>query len=54
MCEPEFAISARFYPSILGVFRVVAPLIRFLNEPLLAAAPPTSAYLETAIPAVRA
>ena len=34
-----FATSRRFYPGVLGVFREVAPLIRFLNEPLLASGP---------------
>ena len=29
------AASARFYPTIVGVFRQVAPLVRFLNEPLV-------------------
>jgi uncharacterized protein (TIGR02453 family) len=32
----EFACEARFYPEVLKVFRQVAPLIRFLNAPLLA------------------
>jgi uncharacterized protein (TIGR02453 family) len=30
----RFAIGSAFYPGVLGVFRQVAPLIRFLNEPL--------------------
>jgi len=30
-----FATSRRFYAGVLGVFREVAPLTRFLNEPLL-------------------
>ncbi|MPY88674.1 MAG: TIGR02453 family protein [Luteitalea sp.] len=30
------ATSPRFLPTLLGVFEVVAPLVRFLNEPLLA------------------
>lgn len=30
----EFACSPKFYAGILGVFRQVAPLVRFLNEPL--------------------
>ena len=34
-----FAYSPRFYRGLLDTFRVVAPLITFLNEPLLAAAP---------------
>jgi uncharacterized protein (TIGR02453 family) len=29
------ATSPRFYPTVLRVFRAAAPLIRFLNEPLL-------------------
>jgi hypothetical protein len=33
--EAAFATSARFYTSVLAVFRRVAPLMRFLNEPLL-------------------
>jgi uncharacterized protein (TIGR02453 family) len=32
----EFAYDRRFYPELLKVFREVAPLVRFLNEPLLA------------------
>jgi uncharacterized protein (TIGR02453 family) len=32
---PAFAVSPRFYPTLLAVFRRVAPLARFLNEPLL-------------------
>jgi uncharacterized protein (TIGR02453 family) len=32
---PAFATSPKFYPTVLHVFRQVAPLIRFLNEPLL-------------------
>ena len=31
----EFAYHPRFYSELLSVFRAVAPLIRFLNEPLL-------------------
>jgi uncharacterized protein (TIGR02453 family) len=30
-----FACSPRFYPGIIAVFKHVAPLTRFLNEPLL-------------------
>jgi uncharacterized protein (TIGR02453 family) len=30
-----FATSPRFYAGVLGVFRQVAPLTRFLNEPLI-------------------
>ena len=32
---PPFATSPRFYTTVVKVFREVAPLIRFLNEPLL-------------------
>jgi uncharacterized protein (TIGR02453 family) len=32
----EFATSPRFYPELLRIFRAVAPLLRFLNRPLLA------------------
>jgi uncharacterized protein (TIGR02453 family) len=32
---PAFATSRTFYPRVLELFRCVAPLIRFLNEPLL-------------------
>jgi uncharacterized protein (TIGR02453 family) len=31
----SFATSPRFYPGLLTVFRRIAPLITFLNEPLL-------------------
>ena len=31
----DFACDARFYPEVLNVFRHVAPLVRFLNAPLL-------------------
>lgn len=31
----DFACSPRFYPELARVFRQVAPLVRFLNEPLL-------------------
>jgi uncharacterized protein (TIGR02453 family) len=34
--EAEFATSERFYPELLRVFKAVTPLVRFLNEPLLA------------------
>ena len=33
--EPALATSPRFYASLLGVFRRLAPLMRFLNEPLM-------------------
>jgi len=32
--EAELAISPRFYGELLGVFRAVAPVVRFLNTPL--------------------
>ncbi|MFN7916129.1 MAG: DUF2461 domain-containing protein [Vicinamibacterales bacterium] len=32
---PAFAHDPAFYAGILGVFRQVAPLVRFLNEPLV-------------------
>lgn len=35
--EAKFAISDRFYSELLRIFRAVAPLVRFLNAPLLAA-----------------
>ena len=31
----SFATSPRFYAGVLAVFRQVAPLTRYLNEPLL-------------------
>ena len=36
-CEfpASFATSPRFYSGLLGVFRQIAPLVAFLNEPLL-------------------
>lgn len=33
--EPAFATSDRFYPELLNIFRAVAPLIRYLNAPLV-------------------
>ena len=32
--EPAFATSPKFYAGLLAIFRRVAPLMRFLNEPL--------------------
>jgi len=32
--EPAFATSPKFYAGLLTIFRRVAPLMRFLNEPL--------------------
>ncbi len=37
--KPEFATSPRFYKELVTRFQQMAPLIRFLNEPLLARAP---------------
>jgi uncharacterized protein (TIGR02453 family) len=31
---PAAASTSRFYPSVLETFRLIVPLIRFLNEPL--------------------
>jgi uncharacterized protein (TIGR02453 family) len=33
--EPAFATSPKFYSSLLAVFKRVAPITRFLNEPLI-------------------
>jgi uncharacterized protein (TIGR02453 family) len=33
--EAEFATAPRFYPELLRIFRAVAPLVRFLNAPLI-------------------
>jgi uncharacterized protein (TIGR02453 family) len=33
--QAEFATTPRFYPELLRIFRGVAPLVRFLNAPLL-------------------
>jgi uncharacterized protein (TIGR02453 family) len=33
--EPALATSARFYPTLVGTFRAVMPLVRFLNEALV-------------------
>ncbi len=33
---PSFASSPRFYPELLKTFRALAPMIRFLGEPLVA------------------
>jgi uncharacterized protein (TIGR02453 family) len=32
---PTLATSAAFYPTLLGTFRAVMPIVRFLNEPLV-------------------
>ena len=32
----EFAYDAKFYPELIRMFREIAPLVRFLNEPILA------------------
>ena len=36
-CEfpADFAISPRFYPELLKVFRAVSPLVEFLNHAML-------------------
>ena len=34
--EAKFATTDRFYSELLRIFRAVAPLVRFLNTPLLA------------------
>jgi uncharacterized protein (TIGR02453 family) len=33
--EPAFATAPKFYGGLLGVFRRIAPLLRYLNEPLI-------------------
>ena len=33
--EADLAISDRFYPELMKIFQTVAPLVRFLNVPLL-------------------
>ena len=38
--EADFAITDRFYSELLRMFRAVAPLVRFLNAPLLAGRQP--------------
>jgi uncharacterized protein (TIGR02453 family) len=35
--DVSIATSPRFYPQLIAVFRAVAPLVRFLNEPLVSA-----------------
>ena len=35
--EAEFVTTTRFYTTALAIFRAVAPLVRFLNAPLLPA-----------------
>jgi len=37
-----FASSPRFYKGVVGVFREVAPLVRFLNEPLVKSCGPSA------------
>jgi uncharacterized protein (TIGR02453 family) len=41
--EAEFATTARFYPTVLGIFGAVAPLVRFLNAPIMAKRTPIGA-----------
>ena len=48
--EPDFATSRSFYPELLKVFRATAPLIRFLNEPLLQRASATTGLTTPAAP----
>ncbi|MBA3232070.1 MAG: DUF2461 domain-containing protein [Acidobacteria bacterium] len=33
---PEFATSAGFYPALIATYKAIMPLVRFLNEPLVA------------------
>ena len=33
---PEFATSGEFYPTLVATFKACMPLVRFLNEPLVA------------------
>jgi uncharacterized protein (TIGR02453 family) len=51
----EFAFSPRFYGELLSIFRAVAPLVRFLNEPLVnaPAAPLNLAFSPHLAPANR-
>ena len=44
----SFAASPRFYSELLRVFRAVAPLVRFLNTPLLNLAARSEAFLRAA------
>ena len=47
-CEEPgaFATSKDFYKSLLGTLKTLAPLVQFLNEPLVAAtAPPRKAHI---------
>ncbi len=40
--EPAaFATSKNFYQNLLGTFKTLAPLVKFLNEPLIAATSPS-------------
>lgn len=41
-CPASFASSPRFYAGVLDTFQKVAPLVRFLNEPLLEHVRPAS------------
>lgn len=34
--EPAFATSPKFYATVISVFKDIAPLVAFLNEPLIA------------------
>lgn len=43
----DIAVSRRFYPELIAVFRAVAPLVRFLNTPLEARLAPDAAVAST-------
>ncbi len=40
-----FCTTTRFYSTVVRLFELLAPVIRFLNEPLLAATPPADPLL---------
>jgi len=42
--EADFVTTARFYPELLKIFRAVAPLVRFLNRPLLQSREPRARW----------
>jgi uncharacterized protein (TIGR02453 family) len=46
--EADFATSPRFYPQLLQIFRAVVPLVRFLNDALLADQSPRQAQRQIA------
>jgi uncharacterized protein (TIGR02453 family) len=43
----EFAISPRFYPQLLTVFRGIAPLVGFLNNAILTRSNETGEFLRS-------